>query len=407
MSRRASRLRSPSPAGRARAPVVVEHAPPPRGGAASSLAALLRRTFLPAGYPASVSSDYAAFQFYDSLQGLCSYVRGTMSTAALLEAVGVGKTNASALSATLSFLVRDMAGHVGSLAFAATCTSFDSEAKQWRFFADVANNAGLWLNLAAPLVPRPLFLPTLCLASLAHAVTGVAGGSTRAALTQHFTLRGNAADVASKESSQETAVTLCGMLLGGVALRAMDGSLRLSWFLFSLLTALHLLANAAAMRTLRLTLLTRERLQLLCGQARVLTPAEVAAREHLLPAALRLWGGHDARIRLGVPLSALPRPLADAAQPYTCAVAAPPRRRRSAPPQFLIALRLGASQEECARAVVHCLRASNSGNIESALAAPDSDAAWADWLSRLRSAGWGELKFSVCAGDEGFRYSDG
>ena len=31
---------------------------------------------------------------------------------------------------------------------------------------------------------------------------GVAGGATRAALTQHFALRGNAADVSAKEGSQ-------------------------------------------------------------------------------------------------------------------------------------------------------------------------------------------------------------
>ena len=35
---------------------------------------------------------------------------------------------------------------------------------------------------------------------------GVAGGATRAALTQHFAVRGNAADVAAKEGSQ---VGLC------------------------------------------------------------------------------------------------------------------------------------------------------------------------------------------------------
>lgn len=37
-------------------------------------------------------------------------------------------------------------------------------------------------------------------------LAGVAGGATRAALTQHFALRGNAADVSAKEQSQVRAV---------------------------------------------------------------------------------------------------------------------------------------------------------------------------------------------------------
>ncbi len=41
---------------------------------------------------------------------------------------------------------------------------------------------------------------------------GVAGGATRAALTQHFARQGNAADVAAREASQETATTLLGGL---------------------------------------------------------------------------------------------------------------------------------------------------------------------------------------------------
>lgn len=40
------------------------------------------------------------------------------------------------------------------------------------------------------------------------APVGVAGGATRTALTLHFAKRGNAADIAAKEGSQETATTL-------------------------------------------------------------------------------------------------------------------------------------------------------------------------------------------------------
>ncbi len=70
--------------------------------------------------------------------------------------------------------------------------------------------AGMAVELASPLAPPGLFLPMACLGSVARAVTGVAGGATRVALTQHFALEGNAADVSAKEQSQETATTLVG-----------------------------------------------------------------------------------------------------------------------------------------------------------------------------------------------------
>ena len=57
------------------------------------------------------------------------------------------------------------------------------------------------LELASPLLPGA-FLPLACLGSVARAVTGVAGGATRMALTQHFAQRQNGADIAAKEGSQ-------------------------------------------------------------------------------------------------------------------------------------------------------------------------------------------------------------
>jgi hypothetical protein len=41
-------------------------------------------TFLPAGYPATVRPEYLEFQFWDSLQGMSSYLRGVLTTKSLL-----------------------------------------------------------------------------------------------------------------------------------------------------------------------------------------------------------------------------------------------------------------------------------------------------------------------------------
>jgi len=264
-----------------------------------------------------VSPDYANFQLWDSVQGLCSYVRGTLSTAALLTAAGlVGEgSNAAAVSATLNFVARDMVGHLCGLAFSfAKGHQLDAAAKQWRFAADCLNNLGLLLHMLAPALPRALFVPTICVASVAHAITGVAGGATRTALTAHFAINGNAGELASKESAQETGVTLIGMALGYLFMSLTAASMRAQWFVFLFLTGLHVAANYKAMRALHLKSLNSERFTMLaahfCRTGNVLTPAEIAARESLLPLRppsflSKLLHHNVPRVRLGVPLSAL------------------------------------------------------------------------------------------------------
>lgn len=54
----------------------------------------------------------------------------------------------------------------------------------------------------------------LCATTTMKAIVGVAGGATRSALTQHHAIRGNLADVASKDSAQETCVNLVASFVG-------------------------------------------------------------------------------------------------------------------------------------------------------------------------------------------------
>ena len=50
---------------------------------------------------------------------------------------------ATVYGAVFQFFVRDVAGMIGGVLFAATQgSSFDSHAKQWRLFADCLNNVG-------------------------------------------------------------------------------------------------------------------------------------------------------------------------------------------------------------------------------------------------------------------------
>lgn len=43
-----------------------------------------KSTFLPAGYPDSVRPQYLKYQFWDSVQGLSSYLRSVLTTKAIL-----------------------------------------------------------------------------------------------------------------------------------------------------------------------------------------------------------------------------------------------------------------------------------------------------------------------------------
>ncbi|KAL3158045.1 hypothetical protein ABBQ32_011654 [Trebouxia sp. C0010 RCD-2024] len=221
------------------------------------------KAFLPEGYPGSVTADYASFQLWDSIQAVCSYVRGILSSQAMLTGVGVGQQAATPLSAVFQFFLRDLSGMLGGVTFAFFQGSkLDVYAKQWRLFADCLNNVGLVMELASPVFPS-LFLTLACLGSIARAITGVAAGSTRAALTLHFAKQNNAADVSAKEGTQETATSLGGMLLGMAFTHAFNDVPWLIWVSFLSLTALHVYANIQAVRALTLTSLNPSRLQLL------------------------------------------------------------------------------------------------------------------------------------------------
>lgn len=165
-----------------------------------------------------------------------------------------------------------MTGMLGGILFADRFGgTFDACAKQWRLFADMLNNVGMAVELAAPLLAgrhRLLLVACLMFGSAARSVVWVAATATRAALTLHFARAGNAADLAAKEQSQETATTMVGMVAGMVATAATRDNAAAAWLLFAVLTWLHVVFNIRAVRALRLASLNVPRLQLLLREYR-------------------------------------------------------------------------------------------------------------------------------------------
>ncbi|KAF5752052.1 hypothetical protein HS088_TW02G01072 [Tripterygium wilfordii] len=270
--------------------------------------------FVPEGFPSSVTPDYVPFQVWDSLQGLSTYIRTMLSTQALLSAIGVGEKSATVLGATFQWFLRDLTGMFGGILFTFyQGSNLDSNAKMWRLVADLMNDLGMLMDLVSPLFPSA-FIFLVCFGSLSRSFTGVASGATRAALTQHFALQNNAADISAKEGSQETLATIIGMALGMLLSRITIGHPVAIWFSFLSLTAFHMYANYRAVRCLALTSLNTERCSILLQNfmetGQVLSPEQVSRMEHVLPMWTISWSSKNAKllyghVHLGVRISSL------------------------------------------------------------------------------------------------------
>ncbi|XP_026385378.1 protein root UVB sensitive 3-like isoform X2 [Papaver somniferum] len=249
--------------------------------------------FVPEGFPTSVTPDYVPFQIWDSLQGLSTYIRMMLST---------------------QWFLRDFTGMLGGILFTFyQGSNLDNNAKMWRLVADLMNDLGMLTDLVSPLFPSA-FVVIVCLGSISRSFTGVASGATRAALTQHFSLQNNAADISAKEGSQETLATMTGMILGMLLARVTMGHPVAIWFSFLSLTLFHMYANYRAVCCLSLTTLNCQRssilLQSFMETGKVLSPEKVSSMEHILPSWTSLWRSKTddllhKRIHLGVRVSSL------------------------------------------------------------------------------------------------------
>ena len=233
----------------------------------SSPWSVMKELFLPIGYPHSVDSSYLPYQLYDGLQGLCSYWRGVVSTKAVLEASGVGDAQATAFSAAMNWALRDGTGMIGGLVFSYMASHyFDIYVKEFRLFADVINDVALTLDMVAPLYPH-YSLYVLALSTICKTMCGMSAGATKGRITHHFAgpNGNNMADLTAKESTQETLVSLLGMMGGVYVAHLLEkaGDPTVTWTLFLFLTVIHVWANYKGVMLLKLSTLNPARTQVL------------------------------------------------------------------------------------------------------------------------------------------------
>lgn len=134
----------------------------------------------------------------------------------------------------------------------------DGDCKKWRLFADIVNDTAMFFELLVPFA-TDFSLHVLCITTAMKAIVGVAGNATRASITQHQAIKGNMADVSAKDGSQETCVNLLASIVG-VFMLALFNEGPQEWYIFFLLTAVHLIANYLAVKSLIFTHLNNVRL---------------------------------------------------------------------------------------------------------------------------------------------------
>lgn len=248
----------------------------------SVLTSILIETFLPNGYPTSVKPDYWDYQCWDSLQGLCSYLRSVLSTKSLLS--GLHVSTSTAVTAAIAWVIKDGFGMIGSLLVAYSCSVwFEVYAKEFRLIADALNNVGLLLDLLSSYFSS-FYFPITILSSVSKAACGLIAGATKARISAHFANKGHLADVTAKESAQETAVALIGLVLGSTLACLVGESEVLIWTSFFSLLVLHMYANYHLVKVLVFTSINCQRAWLLAAQTisnSFLTPKELAAQETL------------------------------------------------------------------------------------------------------------------------------
>lgn len=225
----------------------------------------------------------------------------------------MGDSSSSATAAVLLTVLQESTGRLATILFAHRFgQAIEPECKHYRFLADVLNDGALALDVLSPVIfssaalssssPSPDAVTplhhayqyygralALCASGVLRALCGVAAGAAKASLSAHFARGGgggNLAELNAKDGSQETVISLLGMLAGSLFVRAVRGDAAV-WISMAALIAVHLATNYAAVRAVRLRSLNRQRAQLvlrhyLAARGAVLAPAAAAARERVL-----------------------------------------------------------------------------------------------------------------------------
>lgn len=209
-----------------------------------------------------------------------------LSNRAVLQGMGVGDAGSSATGAVLVSVLQDCTGRLATILFAHRFgQAIEPECKFYRFAADLFNDTALFLDVLTSALPTKPRIMALCAAGILRSLCGVAAGAAKASLSAHFAKNKNLAELNAKDGSQETVITLMGMLAGTLLVRMVEGRQAvLCWML--ILVGIHLWTNYQAVRSVQMCTLNRQRTSIVVGEYRrtgaILRPEQVAQGESIL-----------------------------------------------------------------------------------------------------------------------------
>lgn len=242
--------------------------------------------FLPAGYPQTVTDDYLAYQTYDSLQAFSSSIASLLANRAVLEGLGVGDASQSPTAALVLKIIQETFSRMATILFAHRMgQAIEPECKTYRFMADLFNDSALMLDLLTPLLPFFPKVYVMVAASILRALCGIAASASKASLSAHFAKNSNLAELNAKEASQETVISLLGMLAGTAVVHMVQEKRSVLYWMI-VLVFVHLTMNYRGVRCVKMLTLNRQRATIVFREyletGKILSPTDVAERESVL-----------------------------------------------------------------------------------------------------------------------------
>ena len=186
----------------------------------------LRAIFLPAGYPDTVSPDYAPFIRWHLGSLVFRNILEVLTAQSLLVALGMGSTpGALPLTAATKWVLKDGVGSLATL-FAGSLGGqrYDEDPKRWWAFTNLLEDVARVLELVTPAAPA-LFLPLAASATFVRsaALTG-RGSLMNGTFMQHLGRNQNLGDVRAKLEVQGRWLALAALPAGIGIFRAVAGS---------------------------------------------------------------------------------------------------------------------------------------------------------------------------------------
>lgn len=163
-------------------------------------------------------------------------------------------------------------------------TSIEAECKAYRLGSDILTETAMILDCMSPWFPTQIRFLVLCTSSILFSAAGVAGGASKSSLSGHFAKWNNLGELNAKDGSQETVISLAGMMTGTLVISWLTTPFR-TWLVLFLLLSLHFVLNCIGVRAVEMRSLNRQRANIafssILSTDRVLNPSEVAERESI------------------------------------------------------------------------------------------------------------------------------